>query len=98
MYQINDYVVYRLLTVCQIVNIETPSFERDSTKMYYTLAPVFDNGNNTTVYVPVGAEEGLRPLFSLDTVKKAIAALPTMKATVCKIQAAFTRFIPFYPL
>ena len=82
MYQIGEYVVYRQLYVCKIENVETPTFERNAKKLYYKISPVFDNKNNTTVYVPTDAAECLRKVASKEDVESALKTLPTLKVVV----------------
>ncbi len=81
MYNINDYVIYSLLQVCRIENLETPSFESDSSKLYYKLVPAFDDKSNTTIYVPVHSVDRLRPLFPKEQVQTALHAYPTLSPT-----------------
>ncbi len=83
MYKIGDYVVYRILTVCKIVEIETPSFELDKEKEYYKLSPVFDNVSATTIYVPADNVDGLRSVSSKQQIEEALSALPSLRPTVC---------------
>ncbi len=86
MYAVNDYVVYRLFSVCRVQAIQTPDFESDKSKQYYRLSPVFNNGNETVVYVPVDSTDSLRPLFAKEEVNAALAALPQAKPTVCALK------------
>lgn len=62
--------------------IETPSFERDKTKLYYRLRPVFDNVNDTVIYVPQQAQDGMRAVVGEKEIKAAMRALPTVKPVV----------------
>lgn len=82
MYKIEDYVVYRQLNVCRVEGIETPSFETDRDKKYYKLYPVFENKSNTTIYVPVDSQDGLRPVSGREEVENALKALPALKPTL----------------
>ena len=82
MYKIGDYVVYRQLSVCMVESIGTPSFEKDKTKLYYRLRPVFDNVNDTVIYVPQQAQESMRAVVSADEIKAAMRALPALKTVV----------------
>ncbi len=82
MYQIGDFAVYRLLTLCRVDGTETPSFESDPTKQYYKLCPVFDNKSSTVIFVPTESSDGLRPLFALEDVKNALKELSSVKPTV----------------
>ncbi len=91
MYKIGDHVVYGKLTVCKIEEIATPSFESNKEKKYYKLSPVFDNHSNTTIFVPCGAEENLRPVIDASTAQSALKELPKVKPTV--FAAKKTQFI-----
>lgn len=82
MYKIGDYVIYRQLNVCKIEGIETPSFEADRNKKYYKLRPAFDNKNDTTIYVPVGSNDGLHPVSDEKDVRRALNELPKIKPSV----------------
>ncbi len=86
MYQVGDYVVYRILSVCKIQGMETPSFESDKEKKYYKLSPVFDNSCGTTIYVPLTACDSLRPLFKAEDITIALRELPALKATACTLK------------
>ncbi len=86
MYELNDYVVYRLLTVCKVDGIETPPFEHDPTKKYYKLSPIFDNKYCTTIYVPQETTEGLRPVLTKQEAEKLIRAIPQIKPTLCMVK------------
>lgn len=82
MYKIGDYVVYRQLSVCVVETVETPPFERDKTKLYYRLSPVFDNVNDTVIYVPQHSQECMRAVARADEMNAALRALPHIKVTV----------------
>ena len=83
MFQIGEKVVYRLLTVCIVEGVETPSFEVNKDRKFYKLSPVFDNKNATTVYVPTNSNEALRALWTEVEVSKALNEVAKLKPTVC---------------
>lgn len=83
MYKIGDHVVYRLLNVCKVEGIETPSFEKDGEKRYYKLCPAFENKSNTVIYVPVNEKDALRALSGKSEAEEALKGLSKEKPVVC---------------
>lgn len=81
MYKIGDRVVYRQLSVCVVQGIEIPAFESDHGKEYYKLYPVFNNQNNTTIYVPVDSKDSLRSISSREEAENALTEAAKQKNT-----------------
>lgn len=74
MYNVNDYVVYSMTGVCQIVDIETDTFN-DEKSEFYVLKPVFSD--NMTIKIPVAnAQAKMRKTMSRDEAMTLIAAMP----------------------
>ncbi len=58
MFQVNDIVLYNQTDVCQVKDIRRMPFLGKEKIDYYVLKPVYeDSAANSTVYVPVGADE-----------------------------------------
>mgnify|MGYP004694447803 CR=1 FL=1 len=62
-YHIGDRVHYRIRGVYKIEAIGTLSFLPDNQTVYYTLRP-FSSGKRECVYLPVHAEQYIKPLMS----------------------------------
>lgn len=75
----NDYVVYGLTGVCQIVDIckEVDTYNNETD--YYVLDPVYDN--NLTIKIPVNNPNiAMRPVITKDDVLSLIATMPEMES------------------
>jgi CarD family transcriptional regulator len=53
MFKVNDYVVYGLTGVCQIIDIEKVKDTNNDQTDYYVLRPVYDNINNMIIKTPL---------------------------------------------
>ena len=77
MFQVNDYVIYGQMGVCQVKEISIPSFFADQGKLYYTLDPLYQRG---TVFIPVDTEVYMRPVMSREEAEELIDMIPTVSA------------------
>lgn len=62
-YNTGDELVYKNYDVCRVEAIEKPDFIKHTDMKYYKLKIIFSSSNGT-VYVPVDADEHLRPVIS----------------------------------
>lgn len=70
MYNINETVVYSMIGVCRITDIQQQKFGSE-TRKYYVLKPI--NAENNTIYVPYdGSTDRIRRLISADEAKSII--------------------------
>lgn len=62
MFEKGDCVVYGDIGVCRVLNIGIPENigRLDPARLYYTLAPVFQQG----IYVPVNTKTAIRPVIA----------------------------------
>ena len=75
MFKVNDYVVYGLTGVCQIVDIQTDTLINDEENEFYVLKPVFSD--NMTIKIPVNNYHAkMRKAISKDEVQALIASMP----------------------
>lgn len=79
MFHVGDYVMKTTDGVCEIKDIMTPDFVKDSKKMYYQLLAVSDEKG--VVYVPVEkADHNIRRIMSEEEAESFIQRIPDMKA------------------
>lgn len=78
MFNVNDTIMYGSQGVCKILDIREESFGGEP-KLYYVLAPVYDN--NSTIYCPVDSEKiTLRKLLTLPEIYDLIQLMPDTEA------------------
>jgi CarD family transcriptional regulator len=75
MFKVNDYVVYNLTGVYQIVDITEEKDINDKETEYYVLQPAFNN--NLTIKIPVhNPRVAMRPVMNKEDVLSLIASIP----------------------
>lgn len=80
MYQPGDMIIYGSTGVCEVKEITTPDFEKDKSKLYYALAPVYQDG---VIYTPVDTKAFMRPVMTKEEVDALIDRIPIMETEVC---------------
>lgn len=72
MFQVNDIVLYNQTDVCRVQDVRKMPFLGQERIDYYVLKPVYeDSPSNSTVYVPVNADESrLRRAFTADELRQ----------------------------
>ncbi len=81
MFEVNDYVVYGLTGVCQIIDIQKNQDTDGNETDYYVLRPVYDNTNNMIIKTPVSlAKIRLRRVISEDDATSLIARMPEFES------------------
>ena len=75
MFQVNDIVLYNQTDVCRVQEVRRMPFLDSGYADFYMLKPVYeDSPANSTVYVPVTADESrIRRVFSADELKAMLA-------------------------
>lgn len=76
MYQINDFVLYSLNTICRISDIATYNFAGKEIE-YYVLKPVYNE--TSTIYIPTNNDtlkNKMRSLLSKEEIYQLIYAMP----------------------
>lgn len=71
-HNINEYVMYRQIGICQIIDIRKENFGGSNEKIYYVLKTMTDK---TTIYVPVDSENislHMRHILSVDEIQSII--------------------------
>ena len=76
MYQPGDMIIYGSTGVCRVEEITTPDFEKDKSKQYYALAPVYQDG---IIYTPVDTKVFMRYVITKDEAHALIDQIPTMQ-------------------
>ena len=70
----SEFVFYRNMGVCELVDIETKCLEGDKSVLYYKLKPLADQ--KSIFYVPVSiSDDKLRPVLSKDEVNQIIDSI-----------------------
>jgi len=82
MFQKNDYIVYGTTGVCQVLDIGHPQGVRniDSSRLYYTLAPVYQQG---VIYTPVDTTIFMRPILTSQEAEELIRQIPSISESDC---------------
>ncbi len=80
MYQPGDMIIYGSTGVCEVKEITTPDFEKDKSKLYYALSPVYQDG---MIYTPVDTKAFMRPIMTREEVDALIDRIPTIETEVC---------------
>ena len=90
MFEVNDIVLYNQTDVCRVHEIRPMAFLGGERINYYVLKPVYDDSQaNSTVYVPVDADESrVRRAFSADELR---AMLTDRSRRVAWIDATLIR-------
>ncbi len=76
MYKPGDRIIYGSTGVCRVEEITTPDFEKDKSKQYYALAPVYQDG---IIYTPVDTKVFMRPVITKEEAHALIDQIPTMQ-------------------
>lgn len=75
MFKVNDYIMYGLTGVCQVVDITKESFIDNLQKEYYVLKYIYDN--NTIIKIPTDNEKiSMRKLLSKEDMSTLINSIP----------------------
>lgn len=75
MFKVNDYIMYGMMGVCQVIDITTESFIKNTQKEYYVLNHIYSN--NTIIKIPVDNEKiPMRKILSKDDVSILIKSMP----------------------
>ena len=76
MYQPGDMIIYGSTGVCEVKEITTPDFEKDKSKQYYALAPVYQDG---MIFVPVDTKVFMRPILTKAQAEELIEQIPQIQ-------------------
>ena len=76
MYQPGDMIIYGSTGVCCVKEITTPDFEKDKSRQYYAMEPVYQDG---VIYTPVDTKVFMRAVISKDEANALIDQIPTMQ-------------------
>ena len=75
MFKVNDYIMYGLTGVCQVVDITKESFIDNLQKEYYVLKYIYDN--DTIIKIPTDNEKiSMRKLLSKEDMSTLINSIP----------------------
>lgn len=77
MYQIGDLIVYGSTGVCRVTDITTPDIRGTENKLYYVLAPLYQDG---VIYTPVESKVFMRPIITKEEAETLIDSISTMEA------------------
>lgn len=77
MYQSGDMIIYGNTGVCEVLEITTPDYEKDKSKLYYVLKPRYQDG---VILTPVDTKVYMRPILSKEDVDALIEKIPTIEA------------------
>ena len=77
MYQPGDMIIYGSTGVCEVKEITTPDFEKDKSKLYYALDPVYQDG---VIYTPVETKVFMRPIITKEAADELIDKIPAMES------------------
>ena len=75
MYQKDDFIMYGSTGVCRVESVGPMEGSKDTSREYYTLAPVFGRG---VIYTPVDTSVFMRPVLSPEEVDALIDLLPEL--------------------
>lgn len=74
MFKVNDYIMYGMMGVCQVIDITTESFINNTKRKYYVLNHIYSN--NTIIKIPVDNEKiPMRKIFSKEDVSILIKSM-----------------------
>jgi len=76
MFKPGDRIIYGSTGVCRVEEITTPDFEKDKSRRYYALAPVYQDG---IIYTPVDTKVFMRPVITRDEAHALIDQIPAMQ-------------------
>lgn len=78
MIEIGQVVVTKNSGVCEIISKEEMSFSVGK-REYFILKPIFNEQNQTKIYIPVDQENLIRPIMKKEEVLNIIDEMPKMK-------------------
>lgn len=79
MFQVGDYVVKATNGVCKVVDILSPDFVDDDSKLYYQLMPL--SNENSKLYVPIDNEnDTMREVMTEEEAENLIRKIPRIEA------------------
>lgn len=74
MFKVNDYIMYGMMGVCQVIDITTESFINNTKRKYYVLNHIYSN--NTIIKIPVDNEKiPMRKILSKEDVSILIKSM-----------------------
>ena len=76
MYKPGDWIIYGSTGVCKVKEITTPDFEKDKSRRYYALEPVYQDG---VIYTPVDTRAFMRSVITREDALALIDRIPTMR-------------------
>ena len=76
MYKPGDQIIYGNTGVCRVKEITTPDFEKDKSKQYYALDPVYQDG---VIFTPVDTKVFMRRVITKDEALALIDQIPAMQ-------------------
>lgn len=76
MYKPGDMIIYGSTGVCRVKEITTPDFEKDKSKQYYALEPVYQDG---VIYTPVDTKVFMRAVITKEAANALIDQIPAMQ-------------------
>ena len=79
MYAVGTSILCGRMGVCRVESIGTPPFERANGRPYYTLRARFSSSGEL-IYIPVDAEESMRPLIDSGEASGYLDRLPGLEA------------------
>lgn len=77
MYQSGDMIIYGSTGVCEVMELTTPDFEKDKSRLYYALKPKYQDG---IIFTPVDTKVFMRPIITKEEADALIDRIPTMEA------------------
>ena len=77
MYQIGDLIVYGSPGVCRVTDITTPDIRGTENKLYYVLAPLYQDG---IIYTPVESKVFMRPIITKVQAEELIDKIPEINS------------------
>ena len=77
MFQIGDQIIYGSTGVCKVTDVTTPDIGEAKGKLYYVLAPLYQDG---VIYTPVESKVFMRPIITKEEAEALIDSIPTVEA------------------
>ena len=81
-YSTGDFLIYKNFDVCRVEAVETPTFEKNTDRLYYKLKSVFSNNNETT-YVPIDSNVHMREPVSKSAAEKFMQKYCYLSPDIC---------------
>ncbi len=82
MFKVNDYIMYGMMGVCQVIDITTESFINNTKRKYYVLNHIYSN--NTIIKIPVDNEKiPMRKILSKEDVSILIRKWSYKNRCIC---------------